>query len=185
MDPSWKSEDALLAPLTRVKRAPETGVRRSLGLPWDDGSMSTVFTKIINGEFSGSFAWADDRCAVFASINPITPGHMLVVPREEVARFTDADDALLAHLMWVAKRIGQACERAFEAPRAGLMIAGFEVDHLHIHVMPAWGEAQLNFANAAASVPADELEANTERIRAALTELGYAEDIPADIHSAG
>ena len=98
---------------------------------------------------------------------------------------SNLDDALLAHLMWVAKRIGQACERAFEAPRAGLMIAGFEVDHLHIHVMPAWGEAQLNFANAAASVPADELEANTERIRAALTELGYAEDIPADIHSAG
>ena len=84
-----------------------------------------------------------------------------------------------------ADSLALASGLAFEAPRAGLLIAGFEVDHLHIHVMPAWGEAQLSFANAATSVPADELQANTERIRAALTELGYAEDIPADIHSAG
>ena len=60
--------------------------------------MATVFTKIINGEFPGLFAWSDDQCAVFASIDPITEGHLLVVPRDEVVSFTQADEALFAHL---------------------------------------------------------------------------------------
>ncbi|WP_285127480.1 HIT family protein [Propionibacterium freudenreichii] len=92
--------------------------------------MSTLFTKIINGDIPGRFAWADDTCVVFATIAPITDGHMLVVPRAEVPKFTAADDALLDHLMNVAKVIGQACEQAFDSPRAALLIGGFEIEHL-------------------------------------------------------
>lgn len=140
--------------------------------------MSTVFTKIIDGEIPGRFAWADDKCVVFASINPITDGHMLVVPHDEVPKFTSADDELLAHLMSVAKVIGLACERAFDSPRAALLVAGFEIPHLHLHVLPAWGEAELNFNNARQDVPDDELDAATEKVRMALREMGKGDHVP-------
>jgi diadenosine tetraphosphate (Ap4A) HIT family hydrolase len=113
----------------------------------------TIFTKIIEGELPGRFAWSDEKCVVFSSIQPITAGHMLVVPRAEIAKFTDADDELLGHLASVAKAVGLACERAFDAPRAALLIAGFEIDHLHLHVLPAWNEQQLSFANAHSEKP--------------------------------
>lgn len=145
--------------------------------------MSTVFTKIIEGQIPGRFAWADEDCVVFASINPITDGHMLVVPREEVPMFTRASDELLAHLMSVSRIVGQGVERAFDAPRAALLIAGFEIPHLHLHVLPAWGEAELSFTNARAEVPGAELDAATERVRAALRDLGHGAHVPAELGS--
>jgi diadenosine tetraphosphate (Ap4A) HIT family hydrolase len=136
--------------------------------------MSTLFTKIIDGELPGNFVWKDDQCVVFASIDPITPGHMLVVPRLEVAKFTDAPDELLGHLMVVAKAIGLAAEKAYDAPRAVMIIAGFDVDHLHLHVLPAWGQDQMTFARAQRATP-EELAASCDKIRTALRELGYAQ----------
>lgn len=146
--------------------------------------MSTVFTKIINGELPGNFAWADEVCVVFASINPIADGHMLVVPRAEVARFTDLDDATLAHLMCVAAKIGRAQEKAFDAPRATMMIAGFDVPHVHLHVLPAWGEGELSMANAAENADSKQLAMATERIRMALVEQGHGEYVPERLGSA-
>lgn len=143
--------------------------------------MSTIFTKIISGEFSGMFAWADELCVVFATIEPISDGHVLVVPREEIVSFTEADDDLLAHLMKVAAIIGRAQEEAFEGSRAALIIAGFDVPHLHLHVIPARGEAQLSFANANGDATPDELTAATERLRETLRTQGYAANIPVEI----
>lgn len=143
--------------------------------------MSTVFSKIISGEFSGMFAWADETCVVFATIEPITDGHMLVVPREEVPSFTKASDDLLAHLMKVAAIIGRAQEVAFEAPQAAMIIAGFDVPHLHLHVLPAWGEAELTFANADHDAPPDKLTAATERLRETLRAQGHGANVPVQI----
>lgn len=142
-----------------------------------------MFTKIISGEFSGLFAWADDRCVAFATIEPISEGHLLVVPRAEVASFTQADDDLLAHLVRVAKIVGRAQEQAFAAPRAAMIIAGFEVPHLHLHVLPAWGEGQLSFANARKDATPDELRAATEKVRAALREQGQGANVPPSVTS--
>ncbi|MGI5951416.1 MAG: HIT family protein [Brooklawnia sp.] len=147
--------------------------------------MATVFSKIINGEFSGLFAWADDRCVAISTIAPISDGHLMVIPRDEVAAFTTADDDLLAHLIKVTAIIGRAQEQAFEAPRAAVIIAGFEVPHLHVHVLPAWGEDQLTFANAREGVPSEELAANTEKVRAALREQGHGAHVPVSINSPG
>lgn len=145
--------------------------------------MSTLFTRIIDGEIPGRFVWADDRCVAFATIAPITDGHLLVVPRDEVPRFTDADDDLLAHLMRVAKVIGTAQQTAFDAPRAALLVAGFEVPHLHLHVLPAWGEDQLSFANARSDVPGDQLDSAAERVRDALRAAGHGDQVPATLGS--
>lgn len=140
--------------------------------------MATLFTKIIDGEIPGRFVWADDRVVVLSTIAPITSGHVLVVPRDEVVELTEADDDLIAHLMRVAKTVGRAQKRAFDAPRAALIVAGFEVPHLHVHVLPAWGEAELSFANARADTPGEELDAAAERLRAALREDGAGSHVP-------
>jgi diadenosine tetraphosphate (Ap4A) HIT family hydrolase len=129
--------------------------------------MPTVFTRIINGELPGKFVHADDLVVAFLSITPVTAGHTLVVPREEVDQWTDADEALLHHSMDVARRIGNAAKKAFGAPRAALIIAGLEVPHLHIHVFPAWSMDDFNFARAKPASD-EELEDAAARLRAAL-----------------
>lgn len=129
--------------------------------------MATVFSRIIAGEIPGRFVWTDDTCVAFLTIAPLRPGHVLVVPRAEVDRWTDADDDLLAHLVRVGKRIGAAQQVAFGAARTGLVVAGFEVPHLHLHVFPAEEMGDFDFARATPADPAD-LDAAAEALREAL-----------------
>ncbi|MEV4708960.1 HIT family protein [Actinoplanes sp. NPDC049316] len=130
--------------------------------------MPTIFTKIINGELPGRIVWSDERVAAFLTIAPLTPGHTLVVPRAEVDQWTDLDPDLYAHVMSVSHTIGGALKRAFDAPRIGLIVAGFEVPHAHVHVFPAHDMTDFDFARANPSVPAEDLDAHHERILAAL-----------------
>ena len=127
--------------------------------------MSTVFTKIIEGEFPGTFVWRDHRCVGFMSINPLAPGHVLVVPIDEVDHWIEAPPDLTAHLFAVARTIGLAQKAAFDCERVGLIVAGYEVPHTHVHVIPTSSMAQLSFANAAASVDRADLETWAEAIR--------------------
>ena len=129
--------------------------------------MPTLFTRIINGELPGRFVYSDDQVVAFLSIAPLTPGHTLVVPRQEVDQWTDADGPLLHHCLDVARRIGNAAKQAFDAPRAGVMIAGLEVPHLHIHVFPAWSLEDFSFARAKPASDSD-LDQAATRLRAAL-----------------
>jgi diadenosine tetraphosphate (Ap4A) HIT family hydrolase len=129
--------------------------------------MATVFTRIINGELPGRFVYTDDLVVAFLSIMPLTEGHTLVVPRQEVDQWTDADESLLHHCMDVARRIGNAAKQAFGAPRAGLVIAGLEVPHLHVHVFPAWSLEDFSFTRAKPATDA-ELDEAAARLRTAL-----------------
>jgi diadenosine tetraphosphate (Ap4A) HIT family hydrolase len=137
--------------------------------------MSTVFTRIIQGDLPGTFVWRDERCVAFMSINPMAPGHALVVPIEEVDHWVDASPELAAHLFEVTRVIGVAQRDAFRCDRVGVIIAGYEVPHTHIHVIPTQDMSQLSFANAAASVDPDELRAAADAIRDALRTLGRPE----------
>jgi histidine triad (HIT) family protein len=130
--------------------------------------MATIFTRIIEGELPGRFVHRDDRCVAFLSIAPIQPGHTLVVPIEEVDHWIDADPDLTAHLAQVAQRIGIAQQAAFSPNRVAMMIAGLEVPHLHIHVIPIGSEADLSFANADPSPDPAALDAAAQAIRDAL-----------------
>lgn len=130
--------------------------------------MTTVFTKIIQGDFPGTFVWRDDRCVGFLSINPMAPGHVLVVPIEEIDHWIDASPELSGHLFSVAHTIGAAQQRAFACERVGLIVAGYEVPHTHIHVIPTSSMAELSFANAAGSVSRDDLESWADAIRSQL-----------------
>jgi diadenosine tetraphosphate (Ap4A) HIT family hydrolase len=132
--------------------------------------MPTIFTRIIEGEIPGTFVWRDERCVAFMSINPIAVGHTLVVPVEEVDHWIDASPELSSHLFGVAHRIGQAQQRAFSPARIGIIVAGYEVPHAHIHVIPTNDMSDLSFERAATSVEPAELERAAVAIRAALTD---------------
>jgi histidine triad (HIT) family protein len=134
--------------------------------------MSTVFTRIIDGEIPGTFVWRDDLCVAFMSINPIRTGHTLVVPRREVDHWIDCPSELRDHLLEVASTIGKAQFQTFRPDRIGLIIAGFEVSHLHLHVIPADSAADLDFARAATSVSQEEIDDTAASIRYILRSMG-------------
>ncbi len=134
--------------------------------------MATVFTKIIRGELPGRFVWSDERCVAFLSINPLTPGHTLVVPREEVDHWIDLAPELWAHLTAVSQTIGQGLQEAFQPGKVGMMLAGFEVPHVHIHLAAIDSEADLAFANAERDPDPAALDAAAARLRAALRAQG-------------
>ena len=140
--------------------------------------MPSVFSLIINGDLPGHFLWSDEICVSFLSINPITDGHALVVPRDEVDQWTDVEPDQAAHMMRVAHHVGNAVKTVFSPARIGLMIAGFEVPHTHLHVMQLNTMADMSFANAAASVDHAQLAGFADSLRAELEEAGHAD--PAD-----
>ena len=133
------------------------------------GRMATLFTKIIDGELPGRFVWRDDRVVAFLTIAPLKPGHVLVVPIEEVDHWVDASPDLVAHLFAVTHRIADAQRRAFDCERVGVIVAGYEVPHTHIHSIPTNDMSELSFANAAASVDRDDLESWAAAIGAELS----------------
>ncbi len=134
--------------------------------------MATLFTRIINGEIPGRFVWRDDRCVAFLSIHPLRPGHTLVVSRAEVDHWLDLPPDVAAHLMTVAQSIGVALQRAFKPVKVGLMIAGLEVPHVHLHVVPIDGVHDLDFSRQDLNAKAEDLDAAAQTLRDALRALG-------------
>ena len=136
--------------------------------------MPTIFTRIIAGELPGTFVWRDDVCVAFLSIAPMRPGHTLVVPRAEVDHWIDLPAETNTHLFGVAHEIGAAQMDAFGPTRIGLIIAGLEVPHTHLHVVPINAERDLSFANADTDATPESLSAAATQLRAALTARGAA-----------
>jgi histidine triad (HIT) family protein len=137
--------------------------------------MPTIFSRIISGEFPGRFVWRDPRAVAFLSIEPMRPGHVLVVPREEVDHWIDLEPDLASHLFVVAQQIGRAQRLEWNPARVGVLIVGEEVPHVHIHVVPIDNPGELSFAGVDRSPTDAALEDAAERIRARLRELGHAE----------
>jgi len=134
----------------------------------------TIFTRIIDGELPGRFVWRDDDVVAFLTIEPFSPGHTLVVPRAEIDHWIDLPPELNARVFTVAQVIGQAVQRAFSPHRVGLLIAGEEVPHAHVHVIGFDSVAQLSFAAADRNATAERLDSDAARLRTALDELGHA-----------
>ena len=133
--------------------------------------MTTIFTRIIEGQIPGTFVYRDSLCVAFLSINPLAAGHVLVVPIEEVDHWIDMSPELAAHMFAVSHRISRAISDAFPCTRVGLIIAGYEIDHCHIHLIPTHTMQQLNFANAATSIDRDTLESHAELLTQALSHI--------------
>ncbi len=136
--------------------------------------MPSIFTKIIAGELPGNFVWRDEHCVGLMTIQPIRPGHVLVIPRQEVNHWDDVDPKLAGHLVQVSQKITKGLKKAYPARRVGLMIAGLEVPHTHLHLIPLDSMRDFDFARANSPSP-EELAQAAENIRKTLTELGHTE----------
>ena len=132
--------------------------------------MSTVFSKIIAGDIPGRIVYQDDTVAAFLTIEPVAYGHTLVVPVEEIDKWTDMPADLWAHMNEVAQNIGAVIVEKFNAERAGYLIAGFEVPHAHIHVFPANDMSGYSLSTAMRhdETDAEKMDAAAETIREAL-----------------
>ena len=137
--------------------------------------MPTIFSRIISGELPGRFVWRDERAVAFLSIEPMRPGHTLVVPRDEVDHWIELDPDLASHLFQVAQQIGRAQALEWDPQRVGVLIVGEEVPHVHIHVVPINTPGELSFAGVDRSPAPEALDDAANRLRVRLRELGRDE----------
>lgn len=140
--------------------------------------MATLFTKIIDGDIPGHFVWKDDLCVAFLVIDPLTDGHTIVVPREEIDHWLDTSPELFDHLTAVARAVGQAQQAEWDSKRVGLLVQGFEVPHLHVHVWPVNEIADFDLRNVTRGEDQGVLKANADRLRARLRDQGHGENVP-------
>ena len=126
--------------------------------------MSTIFTKIINGEIPCYKIVEDDNYFAFLDINPLKAGHTLVVPKKETDYIFDLDDKQLSGLILFSKRISMAIKSAIPCKRIGVAILGLEVPHAHIHLVPMDNMEDVNFKNPKLKFSPEEFKAIAAKI---------------------
>ena len=136
--------------------------------------MPSVFSKIISGDLPGHFVWKDELSVAFLSINPIASGHTLVIPKLEVDHWLDLPPEINAHLVQLAQIIGNAQMVAFRPLRVGMIIAGLEVPHTHLHVIPMEGMQDLEFSRATLTADQSELSSNALLLKNTLESNGHS-----------
>ena len=126
--------------------------------------MATIFSRITAGEIPSYKIAEDDRHFAFLDINPVAPGHTLVIPKQETDYIFDLNDDDYASLQLFAKRVAEAMRRAMPCKRIGVAVMGLEVPHTHIHLIPINAESDMNFFKEKLSLPADEMASIASRI---------------------
>lgn len=129
--------------------------------------MPTIFTKIIAGEIPAHKILENERYLAFLDVRPVNPGHTLVIPKREIDYVFDIEDEWLGGLLIFAKKVAKAIGKAVPCKKVGVMIAGLEVPHAHIHLIPINSISDLNFTRAK-SATAEELASTAAKIRANL-----------------
>lgn len=127
--------------------------------------MASIFTKIIHREIPGYIVAEDDDYIAFLDINPIAPGHTLVVPKKEIDYIFSLEDNHLAGLMTFAKKVALALEKAISCKRIGVAVIGLEVPHTHVHLVPLNSVGDINFSKPKLSVSPDVMEKLTQSIK--------------------
>lgn len=107
--------------------------------------MSTLFTKIVQGDIPSYKVAEDDKYYAFLDINPLAEGHTLVIPKQEVDYIFDLTNEELAGLTVFAKRVAKAIEMCIPCKRVGMAVIGLEVPHAHIHLVPINSESDMDF----------------------------------------
>jgi len=126
--------------------------------------MPTIFSRIIAGEIPCYKVAEDDKCLAFLDIRPVVFGHTLVIPKQEIDYLFDMDDAYLTHLNLFAKRVAKVLREEVPCIRIGVMVAGLEVPHAHIHLIPMNAISELSFTNPRPEFPQEEMKALAERL---------------------
>lgn len=129
--------------------------------------MSSIFTKIINGEIPCYKIAEDDDFFAFLDINPNAKGHTLCVPKKEVDKLFNLDDELYLGLMQFSKKIAAAIKKTIPCDRIGMTVIGLEVPHAHVHLIPL-NKMEDMFFHKKVTLSKAEFEATAESIKANL-----------------
>ena len=136
--------------------------------------MASIFSRIIDGDIPSRMIWEDEECVAVLDVRPLAPGHVLVVPRQETDQWTDLGSAVASHMTEVAHAIGRAQMKVFSPARIGMVIAGFEVPHAHMHVVPINSMSDLDFALANPNPDQSVLDDQLTQLRDALSSAGHS-----------
>ena len=129
--------------------------------------MASIFSTIVAGEIPCYKVAEDDRHLAFLDINPMAPGHTLVIPKQEIDYLFDMSDEDYTSLELFAKKVAKGLKQAMPCTRVAEAVLGLEVPHAHIHLVPITTEADMNFRNKL-SLPGDEMASIAARIAAAI-----------------
>ncbi len=133
--------------------------------------MPTIFSRIANGEIPSYRIATDDSYYAFLDINPVAPGHTLVIPRKENDYIFDLSDADYAGLALFAKKVAKALEAAVPCKRIGVAVMGLEVPHTHIHLIPIQKESDMNFFREKLTLSPEEMSGIAAKAEAAFNEM--------------
>jgi histidine triad (HIT) family protein len=128
----------------------------------------SIFSKIISGEIPAHKVAETNDYLAFLDINPLTEGHVLVIPKKEVDYLFDIDDETYAGLMLFAKIVAAGIKKAIPCKKVGVSVIGLEVPHAHVHLIPMNSVADMNFAKEKLKPSQEELAATAQKIREAL-----------------
>lgn len=130
--------------------------------------MAGIFSRIIAGEIPSYRIHEDDRYYAFLDINPLAPGHTLVIPKVETDYLFDLDDELLGGMMVFAKKVARAIDLTMDCKRVGIAVLGLEVPHAHIHLVPINSLYDIEFSRPKLKLSDEEFRAIAEKISAAV-----------------
>lgn len=128
--------------------------------------MPTIFSRIAAGEIPSYKVAEDDKYFAFLDINPVAPGHVLVIPKKEESYIFNLDADTYAGLTMFARRVAKALEKAVPCRRIGVCVIGLEVPHAHIHLVPLNSEADMDFRKPKLTLPEDEMRRIADAIAA-------------------
>lgn len=130
--------------------------------------MASIFSRIVAGEIPCYKVAENDKYFAFLDINPVAPGHTLVIPKHEVDYIFNLDDEEYAGLMQFAKKVAKALEATMPCKRIGVAVMGLEVPHTHVHLVPINKESDMNFFKEKLTLPANEMAAIANKVAAAV-----------------
>lgn len=128
--------------------------------------MSSIFSKLIQGEIPSYKVYEDETCFAFLDIRPLREGHTLVIPKKEVDYIFDLDEELYTTLLVTARKIAIAIEKVIPCDRVGMTVVGLEVPHAHIHLIPIRAISDMNFSNKPLELSSGEMATIAEKIAA-------------------
>ena len=127
--------------------------------------MSSIFTKIVNGEIPSYKIAENNKFLAFLDVSPLVHGHVLVIPKKEIDYIFDISDTELSEMIVFSKHVAKALKASVSCKRIGIAVIGLEVPHAHIHLVPMNSVGDINFTQAKLKPSANELSAMAEKIR--------------------
>ena len=129
--------------------------------------MSSIFTKIVNGEIPCYKIAEDEKFLAFLDVNPNAKGHTLCIPKQEINKIFDMEEDLYLGLLQFSRKIAVALEKAVPCKRVGMAVVGLEVPHAHVHLIPLNEMDEMRFQNKVA-LTQEEFEAIVKTVQANL-----------------